>query len=113
MAAPARNGAGRRSPRCLYFFLMLLEGDSHRFFIPRHLIPLSLRHIVRSEKEQSCLTSSCWVWGLPCSPCRLVTPTFATGSEEASMIFDYALAGLVTAGLLFYLTYALLRPERF
>jgi len=43
----------------------------------------------------------------------LVTPTFATGSEEASMIFDYALAGLVTAGLLFYLTYALLRPERF
>jgi K+-transporting ATPase KdpF subunit len=28
------------------------------------------------------------------------------------MIFDYALAGLVTAGLLFYLTFALLRPER-
>ena len=29
------------------------------------------------------------------------------------MIFDYSLAGLVTAGLLAYLTYALLRPERF
>ena len=29
------------------------------------------------------------------------------------MIFDYALAGLVTAGLLFYLTYALIHPERF
>ena len=29
------------------------------------------------------------------------------------MILDYALAGLVTAGLLFYLTYALLKPERF
>jgi len=29
------------------------------------------------------------------------------------MVFDYALAGLVTAGLLIYLTYALLRPERF
>jgi K+-transporting ATPase KdpF subunit len=29
------------------------------------------------------------------------------------MIFDYALAGLVTAGLLFYLTYVLLRPEKF
>ena len=29
------------------------------------------------------------------------------------MLFDYALAGLVTAGLLFYLVYALLRPERF
>ena len=29
------------------------------------------------------------------------------------MIFDYSLAALVTAGLLFYLTHALLRPERF
>jgi K+-transporting ATPase KdpF subunit len=29
------------------------------------------------------------------------------------MSFDYTLAALVTAGLLFYLTYALLRPERF
>jgi K+-transporting ATPase KdpF subunit len=29
------------------------------------------------------------------------------------MIFDYSLAGLVTAAVLFYLTYALLRPERF
>jgi len=29
------------------------------------------------------------------------------------MIFDYALAGTVSVGLLFYLTYALLRPERF
>jgi K+-transporting ATPase KdpF subunit len=29
------------------------------------------------------------------------------------MTFDYMLASLVSAGLLFYLTYALLRPERF
>jgi K+-transporting ATPase KdpF subunit len=29
------------------------------------------------------------------------------------MIFDYALGAAVTAGLLFYLTYALIRPERF
>ena len=29
------------------------------------------------------------------------------------MIVEYWLAGLVTAGLLFYLAYALLRPERF
>jgi K+-transporting ATPase KdpF subunit len=29
------------------------------------------------------------------------------------MIFDYSLAALVTAGLLFYLTYALLRPDQF
>ena len=29
------------------------------------------------------------------------------------MIFDYWLAGIVTFGLLAYLTYALLRPEKF
>ena len=29
------------------------------------------------------------------------------------MIFDYSLAALVTVGLLFYLIYALLQPERF
>jgi K+-transporting ATPase KdpF subunit len=29
------------------------------------------------------------------------------------MTFDYSLAALVTMGLLVYLTYALLRPERF
>jgi K+-transporting ATPase KdpF subunit len=29
------------------------------------------------------------------------------------MIFDYSLAGLITLGLLVYLVYALLRPERF
>ncbi len=29
------------------------------------------------------------------------------------MIIDYSLAGLVTIGLVVYLTYALLRPERF
>ena len=40
-------------------------------------------------------------------------PTPATGSEETIMIFDYSLAALVTAGLLVYLVFALLRPERF
>ncbi len=29
------------------------------------------------------------------------------------MVLDYALGGLVTAGLLIYLVWALLRPERF
>ena len=28
------------------------------------------------------------------------------------MIFDYSLAGLVTVGLMIYLIYALLRPEK-
>jgi K+-transporting ATPase KdpF subunit len=29
------------------------------------------------------------------------------------MVFDYSLAGLVTVGLLVFLTYALLKPEQF
>lgn len=29
------------------------------------------------------------------------------------MIFDYTLGGIVTVGLLVYLVYALIRPERF
>jgi K+-transporting ATPase KdpF subunit len=40
-------------------------------------------------------------------------PTPVTGCEAPPMTFDYALAALVTAALLIYLTYALLRPERF
>jgi K+-transporting ATPase KdpF subunit len=36
-----------------------------------------------------------------------------TACEEAPVFFDYSLAALVTVGLVFYLTYALLRPERF
>jgi K+-transporting ATPase KdpF subunit len=38
----------------------------------------------------------------------------ANGSRRRRiMIFDYSLAGAVSLGLLIYLTYALLRPERF
>jgi len=34
------------------------------------------------------------------------------GSEEGFMIFDYSLAALFTVGLMIYLVYALLNPER-
>ena len=37
----------------------------------------------------------------------------ATGCEERKMIIDYALGGLVTLGLLIYLIYALIHPEKF
>jgi K+-transporting ATPase ATPase F chain len=37
----------------------------------------------------------------------------ASGCEVLSMTFDYALGALVTLGLLVYLVYALIRPERF
>jgi K+-transporting ATPase KdpF subunit len=36
-----------------------------------------------------------------------------SSKEIFAMVYDYSLAALVTAGLLVYLTYALLRPERF
>jgi K+-transporting ATPase KdpF subunit len=37
----------------------------------------------------------------------------ATASEERPMLVEYILGGVVTVVLLIYLTYALLRPERF
>jgi len=54
-----------------------------------------------------------WFSASRSSRCRSATRSPATGFEEASMSLDHSLAGLVTAGLLIYLTYALLRPERF
>src|SRR3954452_15397765 len=59
-----------------------------------------------------CLTSSCWPSGSASSRCRSATRSPAIDSEEAFMMFDYSLAGLVTVGLMIYLTYALLKPER-
>jgi K+-transporting ATPase KdpF subunit len=44
---------------------------------------------------------------------RPATPSSANGFEENGSIFDYSLAAVVAAGLLCYLLYALLRPERF
>ena len=36
-----------------------------------------------------------------------------TALRGTAMIFDYSLAAVVVAGLLVYLTYALLKPEQF
>ncbi|MBN9083901.1 MAG: K(+)-transporting ATPase subunit F [Rhizobiales bacterium] len=41
-------------------------------------------------------------------------PTRANGFDRRMiMIIDYVLAAIISVGLLVYLTYALLRPERF
>lgn len=40
-------------------------------------------------------------------------PRSASDCEEAAMALDFVLGAIVTAGLLVYLTYALVRPERF
>jgi K+-transporting ATPase KdpF subunit len=46
-------------------------------------------------------------------PSRFFTPSRAKGCEELAVTLDYALGALVTLGILFYLVFALLRPERF
>src|SRR5262249_52894993 len=66
----------------------------------------------RVGRSIRCWTSSCWPSGLSFSRFRSATPTHATGSEEALMIFDYSLAGVVMVGLMIYLVYALLQPEK-
>lgn len=53
-------------------------------------------------------------WSAPC----FLAPAFSTlspaiGCEGLLMILDYALGGIVTVGLLVYLVFALVRPERF
>lgn len=68
----------------------------------------------RGKEYLSCWTFSCWPSASACLWRALVTPMPVNGFKgRATMIFDYSLAGLVSIGLLFYLTYALLRPERF
>ncbi|HEY7750429.1 MAG TPA: K(+)-transporting ATPase subunit F [Aestuariivirgaceae bacterium] len=59
------------------------------------------------------LDSAMFVLGLGFSRPQSPMPMPAIGYEGVRMIYDYSFAGLVTAGLLAYLTYALLRPERF
>lgn len=49
--------------------------------------------------------------GSSCS--RWSTPSLAIVSKEVVMVFDYWLAGIVTVGILVYLIYALLTPEKF
>jgi K+-transporting ATPase KdpF subunit len=63
--------------------------------------------------EFPCLTSLCLQLPLVSSRFRWLTPQPAIISEEVFMVFDYSLAAFVTAGLMVYLVYALLRPERF
>ena len=40
-------------------------------------------------------------------------PPHANACEERLMVIDYVLGAIVTVGLLVYLVYALIRPERF
>jgi K+-transporting ATPase KdpF subunit len=47
------------------------------------------------------------------SPPLCSTPSLASICEERAMIFDYVLSGIVTIGIMVYLVYALIRPEKF
>ena len=64
-------------------------------------------------------SKACWTWSYSpvasaSSSFRSPTLTVAIASKErAPMLIEYVLGGVVTAALLVYLTYALLRPEKF
>ena len=60
-----------------------------------------------------CPTFCCWLWASAASPYSPSTASPANGSEEAAMIFDYAMGGGAAVLISIYLVYALLRPERF
>src|SRR5262249_4202969 len=59
------------------------------------------------EGAPKCSTSSCWLLALASSHCPSATRWPAISFKGDAVIFDYSLAGLVSAALLFYLTYAL------
>jgi K+-transporting ATPase ATPase F chain len=40
-------------------------------------------------------------------------PSCVSGCRTRAMVLDYTLAGAVTLGILAYLVYALVRPEKF
>jgi len=94
----------------LYVFLMRINCNSHRFLI----IPTLFEKFDFSASEDGSCSTSPYLFSVSlCLPHPWATPTHATGCEEASMFFDYSLAALVTAALMFYLVFALLKPERF
>jgi K+-transporting ATPase KdpF subunit len=64
-------------------------------------------------EQKKCSMQSCWLSALRSSCWARATYLPATGSKEKTMLFDYGLAAAVTLGLLAYLVFALIRPERF
>ena len=49
----------------------------------------------------------------PSSACACCTRSPATVCEDTGMTLDLTLGAIVTIGMLVYLVYALIRPERF
>jgi K+-transporting ATPase KdpF subunit len=72
-----------------------------------------LSRMHRANREASCSTCFSLPSVLVFWARRCFTPLPATGCENHAMTLDYALGAIVTVGLLFYLAYALIRPERF
>ena len=66
-----------------------------------------------SKGPSSCWTSSTCSWGPRSLVPACSTPMPATICEDTAMVIDYLLGGVVTIGLLAYLVFALVRPERF
>ena len=71
-------------------------------------MPLDLKNIHALPTLEKYLTDR--RYSAPMNPAE---SPFLSVLRDRVMIFDYSLAALVTAGLLIYLVYALLKPELF
>lgn len=71
-----------------------------------------LTHLIHLEHSDA----GCSAAGLGARPVRdfrRLRLRLRSTLRESAMTFDYTLAAIVTVGLLIYLTYALLQPEKF
>ena len=73
-------------------------------------------HAARSmlaREASPCLMLSTFCSAPPSWVAAFSMPKPATACEATAMTLDYALGAIVTIGLLIYLVYALIRPEKF
>jgi len=105
-----RDSCGKTSGASAAMLWLVAAGvDSH----PALLLGADGAPLALVTETDKCSTRCIWRSALASLPWRCFTSLPATVFEEASMIFDYTLGGAVTFGLLIYLVYALIRPEKF
>src|SRR5262249_6456369 len=110
---PKRTWAGPplRPGRDLYFSLIRHSPNSYRILIAQNLGERSPpEHSLKGCGHARRDPADPWA-RLLCAVDRLRL-RLRPALREAVMIFDYSLAAVVTVGLMIYLVYALLKPER-
>jgi K+-transporting ATPase KdpF subunit len=96
-------------PEGSYKILIFRNSNLSRIFMRQRFIT----GCHRGNREASCSTCFSSPSASPFWARRCFTHLPATGCERQTMTLDYALGAIVTVGLLFYLAWALIRPERF